>query len=283
MDLGFLYPLLGRFSNSCPKATEVLLRALARVLHRGKMGKRIRTAMETAGVDSGLARDNILYVLRLVRDFLYIRFHPDPWGILRERVVIENLDALGQWVASGQGVILLALHKGNFLWALARLAREIPINVVLRKFKDPWLEDRLEETLLLAGIKGIWPEGGTLKVRDALKGGEAVVYLIDQYFLELSRREKAFGLYRALSLFARKLNTPLVPLVLRHEGTKTIVRVLEPMAPSEDGIKAWLQREIYNDPHLWLWWYRLGKIKEGGRWPSIWTRRADTIPKRPSG
>lgn len=276
MDL--LFPILGRFSRRYPRATDLLIRGLAEILSRGRMGRRIRTAMEEAGVDPALTKENILYVLGLVRDFLFVRFHPDPWGVLGASVEIRGGDRLPR----GEGVILLGLHKGNFPWAFARLAKEIPLNVVLRRLKEPRLEGRLEEALSLAGMKAIRPEGATLRAMDALRRGEAVLYLIDQYFLDLSRRERASGLHRALGLLSSRLGTPLVPLSLGHGEKGVVVRLLEPFDhPDEEEIALWLRGEIYNQPHLWLWWYRLGKAKEAGRWPSILRKPAGTIPRRP--
>lgn len=234
--------------------------------------------MDEAGVDPAVAKNNILYVLGLVRDFLFIRFHPEPWEVLEKSVEIRG----GNRLQRGQGVVFLALHKGNFPWAFARLTKEVPLNVVLRRLKEPWLEERLQEALSLAGIKGIRPEGATFRARDALRRGEAVLYLVDQYFLDLSRSERASGLQKALGLLSSRAGAPLVPLSLGHEEDRVVVELREPIGRPEEGeVSLWLRGEIYNQPHLWLWWYRLGKAKEAGKWPSILKRPEDTIPRKP--
>jgi len=282
MVLDFIFPLCGWFSRRCPKATELVLKGIGIYLLQGKMGKRIRTAMASAGVDPALARQNLFYLLGLVRDFLYVRFHPDPWEILERRVEVHGLDILGRF--QGKGAILLALHKGNFPWAFARLAKEVRLNVVLRRFKEPWLDAMVKEALSLAGIRGIRPEGATLKVREALRSGGVVVYLVDQYFLGLSREERSLRLHRVLSLFSSRYGTPLLPLNLSHCGDKVLVYLLQPLDSVEEGtLREWIQEEIYKEPHLWLWWYRLGKrSREGKGWPFTLRKPEDKTPRPPS-
>lgn len=247
-----------------------------------KMGRRIRKAMAAAGVDPDLAKDNLRYLLDLLWDFLYIRYHPNPWGVLEDRVVIQGLEVLKERVSCGRGEILLALHKGNFPWVFAKMAGEVPLNVVLKRFREPWVERELQEALYLAKIKGIRPEGATFKVKEALRKGEVVVYLVDQYFLGMSRGDRTMGLQQSLELFAQRFSAIPLPLALSHQGEKVIARILQPLDPFKgEGLLDWIWGEIYKEPPLWLWWYRLGKAMEEGRWPSILKGRASITPKKP--
>ena len=210
--------------------------------------------------DPKLVRRNIHYLLFLFDRFLYGRYDPCFSLNLRECLEIKGLESLKQDLSKSKGAILLTLHKGNFPWGIARLAQELKVSVVLRNFKNKVIGNFIEEAFKYAGIKMIEPKGSLFKVREALKRGELVVYLVDQYFFNLSRSERSQVLKEWLHFLQVRLGVPLFYGRISEEVGKVKVEIF----PLKDlsALNSLIFEDIYKEPHIWLWWYRVGK-KDG--------------------
>jgi len=210
--------------------------------------------------DPKLVRRNVYYLLFLFDRFLYGRYDPHFSSSLKECLEINGLESLKQDLSPSKGAILLTIHKGNFPWSIARVAQEVKVNVVLRNFKNKAIGNFIEEAFKYAGIKMIEQKGSLFKVREALKRGELVVYLVDQYFFNLSRSERSQVLKEWLHFLRVRFGVPLFYGRISEEVGKVKVEIF----PLKDlnALNSLIFEDIYKEPHNWLWWYRIGK-KDG--------------------
>ena len=236
------------------------------ILHRSPLRKRVERGMEAllGYRDPSVVRENLRFLLRLAERFFYLRYHPKRRRILEEGAELRGEEHLREALKEGRGAILLSAHLGNFPWALAHLAQRFPVNVVVRRLKNPFLEKLLQESLDMAGIRRIFPEGAAVRVKTALQHGEVVTYLVDQYLLFLSSRRRSEALKKAIPLWASSLGTPVVPFFVGEGPKGVVVGEIRPPLPKVDMdlVREMVTEEIRRRPHLWMWWWRLGKKVE---------------------
>jgi hypothetical protein len=253
------FVLYGKLTRKFPWISKGILKLCAFLLSFTRLGKNIRKGLLTFGFDDRkLVIRNIYYLLFLLDRFLYGRYDPRFSLSLRDHVEIRGLENLKETLS--KGTVLLTLHKGNFPWIIARLAQEMKVNVVLRSFKNHRIEVFIKDALRYAKIKMIEPKGSLFKVREALKRGELVVYLVDQYFFNLSRSERSQTLKEWLSFLQIRLETPIFYGRISENEGKMKMEIF----PLKDlsGLSSLMFEDIYKEPHIWLWWYRIGK-KDG--------------------
>jgi len=255
------FVLYGKFTRKFPWISRGILKVCTFLLSFTKLGKNIRKGLLAFGFDDPkLVRRNIYYLLLLFDRFLYGRYDPRFFLSLRECLEIKGLESLKKDLSKFKGAILLTIHKGNFPWVIARLAQEVKVSVVLRNFKNKVIGNFIEEAFKYAGIKMIEPKGSLFKVREALKKGELVVYLVDQYIFNLSRSERSQVLKEWLYFLRVRFGVPLFYGRISEEVEKVKVEIF----PLEDlrALNSLIFEDIYKEPHIWLWWYRIGK-KDG--------------------
>jgi len=113
------------------------------------------------------------------------------------------------------------------------------------------------------GIKSIYSEGGALKIKERLKQGELVAFVIDQYSLPFFYGPD-HPLKEIVPRVAQMTGAPVIPFYTLQEGRDIIVRFLPPLQEiSPSVLEGMLMQMIRENPHLWFWWRRLGKIKRG--------------------
>jgi lauroyl/myristoyl acyltransferase len=117
------------------------------------------------------------------------------------------------------------------------------------------------------GIKTIYSKGGALKMKARLKQGEILIFVIDQYLLSFFHGpHHPFG--EVVPRLAQLTGAPVIPFYTLHDGSKIIVRFLPPLKEvSRGGLEALMMQAINENPSLWFWWRRLGKIKRSERRP----------------
>jgi len=211
--------------------------------------------------DRSLAKRNLRFLAQLVERFFFLRYNPRPRRVLEEGTELRGEDYLREALREGRGALLVTAHLGNFPWIFTYLAQRFPFHVVMRRLKSPSLEGLLRESLELASIRRILPQGASLRVKSALQRGGVVTYLVDQYLLPLSSKRRSEAVRRAIPLLASSLGVPVLPLfVYQGAGGKVIGELRAPLETLDlEGMREMVLEEIRRNPHLWFWWWRLGK------------------------
>lgn len=240
------------------------MRSSLAFLMRSKLADRVRFGLESLGVKGDeVVKGNLFYLLRLVEDFLYVLYHPKGEELLREKVQVTGLQGLKAALEKGKGVVLLGLHMGNFPWAIARLALEVPLCVVLREPDGKLAWRLLQKGLERAGISWVAPRGSLLKVRSLLKKGKAVLYLVDQYLMGLSAEGRSRGLEEGLRFIREAMGVPMFLFEVSEHNGLILLELKGPMGPEGlSSLREWVLTEVYNKPRIWLWWFRLGKSRK---------------------
>jgi KDO2-lipid IV(A) lauroyltransferase len=110
-----------------------------------------------------------------------LRFKRMSKSQVADRLEIDGLDLLHQAVASGKGAILLAGHFGN--WEIAALgvaARGIPLDVVVRRQRNPWFDDHIRGIGRRFGVGVVYRDEATREVPRRLRQSRLVALVSDQ-------------------------------------------------------------------------------------------------------
>jgi len=94
-------------------------------------------------------------------------------------VVIDGMEHLQQARAKGRGVIFVSIHFGNFELGGARVAGEIPLNVIADDLTNQRVMDLLIGHRAHKGINIHSPTGAARKVLQALRRNEMVGLMMD--------------------------------------------------------------------------------------------------------
>ena len=209
-----------------------------------------------------LARKHIRFLVDMFHKLLYIRFYPWPRHRVANEVRYENEGYLKEALMGKRGVILLSLHIGNFFWSIANLSTVYPTNLVVRGEKDPRWEAFAMKMREKWGIKAIYSEGAALKIKDKLKKGEIVVFVIDQYIFPFFYGPD-HPLREMLPRLVEINSVPVIPFYTLGDNSHIIVRFLPPLnevAPAV--LENMVMQGVKERPELWFWWRRLGKVNK---------------------
>ena len=207
-----------------------------------------------------VVRRHLHFLVRFLHKFLLMRYLYRP-GRDEMEVEVEGKEFLREAIGKGKGVIFVTAHQGDFFSSVLYLSSFIPLSIVVRRAKDASLEEMVEDTRRLWGIKSIYSERAPLGARSALKAKEGVVFFLDQYlFPELSHR-RAKRVLANVSFLGSKMGVPILPFFAREGGDgRAVVRFYPPLKEgSPQEMRGVMEGEIRELPHLWFWWMRMGK------------------------
>jgi lauroyl/myristoyl acyltransferase len=214
-----------------------------------------------------LAKRHIRFLVDVFHNMLYLRYHHHPLSRVIDRVKPEGDEYLRQAVKKTGGVLLCSLHLGDFLWSISYLASGYPANLLVRGESNPRWEAFGARMRKKFGIKGIYTEGAVRKIKEKLKKGELVIFVIDQYLLPFFHGPN-HPFREVVPRLAQLTSAPVIPFYSLQEGSQIIVRFLPPLEEvSSSRLEDTMMHVINENPHLWFWWRRLGKIKRGKRRP----------------
>lgn len=212
-----------------------------------------------------LVRQHVRFLVDVFNDMLYLRYHHNPLPRVLARVRMEGKECLDEALKGGRGAILCSLHMGNFLWSTTYLASIYRIHLVVRGESNPRWEAFANGMRLRFGIKTIYAEGGARKIRSALKNGEVVIFVIDQYILPFFHGPN-HPFRGIISRIARIAGSPVISFVTLQQGKDIIIHFDPPLQdPLAEHLEGIIREQIGAYPHLWFWWRRVGKVKRGER------------------
>jgi len=214
-----------------------------------------------------LARKHIHFLVDVFHNMLYLRYHRRPLPRVLHKVQQEGEEYLHDALKNKGGVILCSLHLGDFLWSISYLASAYPTNLVMRGESNPLWESFGAKMRQRFGIKTIYTEGAVAKIREKLKKGELVIFVIDQYILPFFHGPN-HPLREIVPRLAQITGAPVIPFYTLQQGRHIILRFRPPLADvSAAALEDMIMQGIKESPPLWFRWRRLGKIKRGQQKP----------------
>lgn len=211
---------------------------------------------------------------RALIEFLHTPKYADE---IRDRVRLENVEALADAHAEGHGVVLLSGHYGNWEWLGRRVALEgYPFAALFKEPKDPGLNERLRQAREAAGVRAFEHDDVRASIR-WLRAGNTLGILMD---LEPKRAEDGavaplFGVPTRTFVgpfgLARRTGAPVLTVFCRRVGAGRYRARFEPLDLSDDpdaeraavadaaAFNARLEAAVRAAPELWVWTYRRWK------------------------
>jgi Kdo2-lipid IVA lauroyltransferase/acyltransferase len=205
---------------------------------------------------------------------------------VKEQTEFRGLDQLDQALAQKRGVFILTAHIGNGDFATAGFAvRGYKMNLISKVFKNQGLNDFWFRVREKFGTTMIPPRKSSYNILKALKRGEIVAFVLDQYTGPPNgivthffgrKTGTAFG----LALLAQRSGAIVLPAyTYRPHFGKHIVQICEPLEFEEqtDSEQTLVHNtQIYCDtvekmirlhPEQWMWVHR--------RWKGYWGQSPD--------
>lgn len=215
---------------------------------------------------------------RALVEFLHTRDYTD--AEIRQRVTLENVEALATAHAQGTGVVVLSGHYGNWEWLARRIAAAGHAFAVLYKEpKDEGLGARLRDTRQAAGLQQIDHDDMRSAIQWLRRGGVLGI-VMDQEPRKTGDGALAplFGQPTMTHVgpfrLARLARAQLMTVFCRRVGPGRYRGRLEPFvlsrapdperAVAEDAaaFNARLEAAIRQAPDHWLWMYQRWKRLE---------------------
>ena len=185
---------------------------------------------------------------------------------LKEKVEFVGLEKVESYL--DKPVIFISAHYGN--WEMMPLilggVLELPMTVVVRDFKNKFLNNFFKSNREKFNIQTINKKGALKGLMKAIKEGRSVGIFVDQNTAKNEGIEvEMFGL-RALhtptaALLSKKFNTPIIPVFIQYENKKYKIIFKEPIVEKDISNSVQLQsneieKMIKEKPQEWYWFHR---------------------------
>jgi lauroyl/myristoyl acyltransferase len=214
-----------------------------------------------------LAKRHIRFLVDVFHNMLYFRYHRRPLSKVATMIKREGEVYLQEALKKAGKAILVSLHLGDFFCSITSLASVYPTNLMVRSESNPRWESFKSTMMRRCGIKGIYADGGLRQILERLEKGELVLFVIDQYILPYFHGTN-HPFREVVPRLALLTEAPVIPFYTLQEGKQIIVRFLPPLEEvSAPRLEETMTHVINENPHLWFWWRRLGKIKRSKRRP----------------
>lgn len=198
---------------------------------------------------------------------------------LEKNVIVEGFDSYQNAKAEGKGVLMLGAHFGSWEFNpvvhLLKMGEEA--SVVYKNIKNPYVDRFIDSVRKSYGLKTIQFKNSIKEIMAALKRGEGVGILLDQ-FAEPDEAvivdfmgKPAYTSY-GLALIARKTGAPVVPMFVMREGKGRYRAVYEEAIhvnrtdDSEKDIRdatikfnMAIEKYVRKYPEQWFWVHRRWK------------------------
>ena len=222
------------------------------------------------------------HVASIIKDIILMGWLPRRY--LKKQVALRGVEHLLDAAAKERGVLILTGHFGS--WELAPVGfNKIkqfsrPIHIIRRPIRKKWLENRVFKRFDRWGIKRICSNDALIKVNQALKRKEIVLFVLDQHTDVTGKSglpvdffgEKA-GTYSSLAFFAQKFQAPVIPLAGYRKKNGQHVMEFYPALPWKNNpdkelalyentllYNQTLENIILSHPEQWWWAHRRWKL-----------------------
>lgn len=228
---------------------------------------------------------------RGMMDMIYYMHRPNA---SRGRVDIEGKENLDEALKEGKGVIIVTAHFGNFPLMMTHLAQEgYPLNCLMRRTRDPKIDDFLLRNREKLGVKTIFSEPRRECVQKsfkALRDNELLFILMDQHFgSEGGVFVDFFGQKAATApgpvIFAQRTGARIVPMFIIRQPQDRYKIIMDrpfPLVENENqeemiyqnvaALSKLIEGHIRQHPHEWGWMHR--------RWKTQQPVGRDSVPKK---
>lgn len=208
---------------------------------------------------------------------LFILFGPLKW-FAKNHVEFRGVEHWRKARERGKGVIFLASHVGNWemMAAGGGYHSGFPCTLVTKKLKPEWIHQAVERARATCGIAGAYEPKTMREITRALKKGETVGIILDQYAgppigVRVSFLGVPVGTSTLVATLARRWDCAVLPVLnYRLPNGKFVVDVREPLEVSTDpqASKQWqiardtqtyvskIEEDIRQYPEQWLWTHR---------------------------
>lgn len=192
--------------------------------------------------------------------------------------IFEGMEHLEAAKEQGKGLLLLSAHIGNGDFGCVGLSSiGYPINIISKQFKSKWLNDAWFGIRLRLGMKFIREEKSSFDILRALKAGDFVAFVLDQFMGPPSGVETVFfgrktGTAQGLALFHQRTGCAVVPgFVIRNSSGQLRVKAYPPIefeerSSKEETISFMTQKYtdkieevVRENPGQWLWLHKRWK------------------------
>jgi Kdo2-lipid IVA lauroyltransferase/acyltransferase len=223
--------------------------------------------------------DNYVHYGRLFFELLHLPF--DAVNFAKKNVRVHGYENFKKVYEKKQGVFLLTLHIAYWeIMSIVSVLYKVPLNIITKYLRIKILDEIWVKSRTSYGIKLIEESKSGMKVVKALKRGEAVGFILDQYLGPPQGEKYKFFNKNAwttpsLAWFVLKTGANVVPVsnVRRSDGSFDLF--LEPeikfkeFKDKEESIREnnqiylnKIEEIIKENPSQWLWLHK--------RWKNIY-------------
>jgi KDO2-lipid IV(A) lauroyltransferase len=203
-----------------------------------------------------------------------------------QNIEVRGWENIQDALSLKRGLIIISGHLGNWELAGRFLAQQkLPLNVVIKQLRNPFINDFINNTRNKEGIRIIYKKQALRPVLNALQNNEVVVMLVDQDAgkegIRLPFMNNDASVFTGFARLAERFDTPMVLGVsLREAQGKNCFVFEKPLLPS--GIKSKsdpkdyilktvrhfnerLEYYIKEHPEQWFWVHRRWKKAGQGK------------------
>ena len=202
-------------------------------------------------------------------------FSPFPGHYRRYALRNCSLEGLENWERArvkGKGILFVSCHIG--FWEMVAAAAGLtgqPITIVTTVLKPAWLDRKITECRLSTGASAAYHPGSVPAVLRALRKGEAVAFMNDQYFRPpMGLPVRFFGVQvdtlAAVATLAQRTGAAILPgWGWRDENGVMRVRIepelefgadLGDVVKTTQAIASKVESWVRARPEQWLWMHR---------------------------
>jgi len=221
-----------------------------------------------------LLRENYEHYGMLALELLHM-FSPSPGHYRRYCGRVARLENFENWQranAKGKGVLCFSAHLANWeLMAAVGAMAGIPSTIITRHLKPEWLHKKIESARLSVGVRCAYQPRTLPQVMRALRKGESIGFVLDQYASPPMGVPVAFfgakvHTLAALSPLAQRTGAAILPMLQRRGSDGIVHVVMEPeldlgedladSVRSTERLAAKVEGWIRDNPAQWLWGHR---------------------------
>ncbi|TPW19764.1 MAG: Lauroyl/myristoyl acyltransferase, partial [Elusimicrobia bacterium] len=221
-----------------------------------------------------LLEANYEHMGRLFFEYLHF-FTPLAGHYARYAAANSRISGLEHWEAArakGKGVLIVSLHLGWWeMQAAAGGLGGMALTVVTKAVKPAWLHDLLTARRLSTGVKAALHPGSMPSIMRALRKGEAVAFMNDQYARPpMGLKVRFFGVevetLSAVGPLSKRTGAAIITAT-SYRDLDGITRVflspeldlgpaLEDPVRATQALAAVVEGNVRRHPEQWLWLHR---------------------------